>query len=647
MVESIGDPLMPLDCLEPVDRLPLRADVVALLRRAGVEFFRIPIAPEGEAMMAYFLSPAYIHCHFTPAWVAEQGSALTLLRTFLAKVHPEDREHMAAVADTLLRSDGYSTDITSNRFRGVSDLGQWCWYEVRMSVRQEGELRICEGLIINVAEQEEARRQLARLAFEDRLTGMGNMAASVHSLQRLIQPLATNPAGQASATGAGGLAAAGAGSTELLPSGGDAAIAAGESFAIIWLDLSGFGRINTLMGRAQGDQLLLTTARILREWIQDGDLVTRPNSDEFLIVLPGRDSEAALAAARHLQLLLPRRLQELSDLKRGLSFRAGICAYPEHGHDAETLLGYAAAALDQASRRGSDALVVYHHRLTEAAREALTLEQALQQALTGDQLRLVFQPQVGSEGELLGCEALLRWQSPELGAISPGRFIPLAEATGQIHALGAWVIEAACRHQAQWRQQGLTIAPMGINISAVQLTSDRISVAEHLLRSLGRHRLEPSALHVEITESGALEESGVRQLLAIHAAGLALEIDDFGTGFASLSSLLRLPIHTLKLDQSFVRQLDSSEASEAILRASHALAGSIGATALVEGVEEPWQAERLLAMGFRCFQGHLFSRPLEAEAYAELLRDPAALARRQRERSGPAAAAGPGGLPPG
>ena len=634
MVESIGDPLMPLDCLEPVDRLPLRADVVALLRRAGVEFFRIPIAPEGEAMMAYFLSPAYIHCHFTPAWVAEQGSALSLLRAFLARVHPEDREHMAAVADTLLRSDGYSTDITSNRFRGVSDLGQWCWYEVRMSVRQEGELRICEGLIINVAEQEETRRQLARLAFEDRLTGMGNMAASVHSLQRLIQPLATNPAGQASATGAGGLAAAGAGSAELLPSDCDAAIAAGESFAIIWLDLSGFGRINTLMGRAQGDQLLLTTARILREWIQDGDLVTRPNSDEFLIVLPGRDSEAALAAARHLQQLLPRRLQELSDLKRGLSFRAGICAYPEHGHDAETLLGYAAAALDQASRRGSDALVVYHHRLTEAAREALTLEQALQQALTGDQLRLVFQPQVGSEGELLGCEALLRWQSPELGAISPGRFIPLAEATGQIHAIGAWVIEEACRHQAQWRQQGLTIAPMGINISAVQLTTERTSVAEHLLRSLRRHRLEPSALHVEITESGALEESGVRQLLAIHAAGLALEIDDFGTGFASLSSLLRLPIHTLKLDQSFVQQMDTSEASEAILRASHALAGSIGATALVEGVEEPWQAERLLAMGFRCFQGHLFSRPLEAEAYAELLRDPAALARRHRDRSG-------------
>jgi diguanylate cyclase (GGDEF)-like protein len=636
MVESIGDPRMPLDRREPVDRLPLRADVVALLRRAGVEFFRIPIAPEGEAMMAYFLSPAYIHCHFTPAWVAEQGSALSLLRAFLARVHPEDREHMAAVADTLLRSDGYSTDITSNRFRGVSDLGQWCWYEVRMSVRQEGELRICEGLIINVAEQEEARRQLARLAFEDRLTGMGNMAASVHSLQRLIQPLAAHPVGHDSATGSGaaGMAAAAAGSAELLPAGCDAAIAAGESFAIIWLDLTGFGRINTLMGRAQGDQLLLTTAGILREWIQDGDLVTRPNSDEFLIVLPGRDSEAALAAARHLQQLLPRRLQELSDLKRGLSFRAGICAYPEHGHDAETLLGYAAAALDQASRRGSDALVVYHQQLTEAAREALTLEQALQQALTGNQLRLVFQPQVGSEGELLGCEALLRWQSPELGPVSPVRFIPLAEATGQIHAIGAWVIEEACRHQAQWRQQGLTIAPMGINISAVQLTTERTSVAEHLLRSLRRHRLEPSALHVEITESGALEESGVRQLLAIHAAGLALEIDDFGTGFASLSSLLRLPIHTLKLDQSFVQQMDTSEASEAILRASHALAGSIGATALVEGVEEPWQAERLLAMGFRCFQGHLFSRPLEAEAYAELLRDPAALARRHRDRSG-------------
>jgi diguanylate cyclase (GGDEF)-like protein len=618
--------LLPRDL---ADRLPLRADVVELLRRAGVEFFRIPIAPEGEAMQAYFLSPAYIHCHFTPTWVAQEGSALTLLQVFVSKVHPEDREHMSSVARILLSSEGYSTDITSNRFRGVSENGQWCWYEVRMSVRQEGDLRICEGLMINVEEQEEAQRRLERVAFEDRLTGLGNMAATVRSLQRLIHP------------GGDPRAMAGPDPTDAHSGGGDSEEMKGlhtarnpDPFGIIWLDLAGFGRLNSLLGRSKGDEVLISTARILREWIQDGDLLTRPNSDEFLIVLPGRDSEAALSAAQHLQQVLPHRMQSHSDLQRGLSFRAGICSYPEHGQEAESLLGYAAAALDQAARRAADALVVYSETLTESAREVLSLEQGLQQVLSRGELRLVFQPQVGADGALLGCEALLRWQSPELGMVSPGRFIPLAEETGQIHGIGAWVIEEACSQQARWRAEGLNPPPMGINISAVQLTNSRVSVAEHLLRCLNRHRLDPTALHVEITESGALEENGIRQLTAIHRAGVVLEIDDFGTGFASLSSLLRLPIHTLKLDQSFVREMDTSEASVAILRASLALADSIGATALVEGVEETWQAERLVELGYRRFQGYLFSRPLERDAYTELLRDPSPLRRHRQEPAG-------------
>lgn len=607
MSSSSGESLSPRFPFEAGDRLPLRADVVDLLRRAGVEFFRLPIAPEGEAMKAYFLSPAYIHCHFTPPWVAEEGSALTLLKVFLSKVHPDEREHMTAVARILLSSEGHSSDITSNRFRGVSEIGQWCWYEVRMSVRREGELRICEGLMINVEEQEEARQTLERVAFEDRLTGLGNLAATVRSVERLIAEATPEVA----AAGDGGEAEAAASQADLHA----------DPFAIIWLDLAGFGRINSLLGRSKGDELLINTAQILREWIQAGDLVTRPNSDEFVIVLPGRDSEAALAAARHLQQTLPVRMQGIGDLQRGLTFQAGICAYPRDGPDAETLLGYAAAALDQASRLGGDSVVVYSEALTRAGREVLTLEQGLQQAIALGQLSLVFQPQVGTHGELLGCEALLRWNSPDLGAVSPGRFIPLAEETGQIHALGAWVIEEACRLQAQWQEAGLQPPPLSINVSAVQLTDDRLALATHLLRCLERHCLTPASLHVEITESGALEEQGIRQLIAIHEAGVVLEIDDFGTGFASLSSLLRLPIHALKLDQSFVREMDSSEASVAILRASLALAGSIGAQALVEGVEEVWQAERLRELGFRCFQGYFFSRPLAAAAYEILLRD--------------------------
>jgi diguanylate cyclase (GGDEF)-like protein len=590
---------------DPVDRLPLRADVVELLRRAGVEFFRMPITPEGEEMQAYFLSPAYIHCHFTPDWVADQGSAITLLKVFLSKVHPDEREHMTSVAQLLLMSDGGSTDITSNRFRGVSETGQWCWYEVRLSVRQEGNLRICEGLMINVKEQEEARMMLERVAFEDPLTGLGNMTATVRNLKRLLLESKPDSGTETEATDA--------------PQDNDLLR---EAVGIIWLDLAGFGRINSLLGREKGDEILLTTTRILQEWIQDGDLLMRPNSDEFVIVLPGRDSEATHAAALHLQQHLPRQMEEFTDMQRGLSFYAGICAYPEHGREAETLLGYAAAALDQAYYRSqSDALVIYSEALTEGARDVLSLEQGLQKALNGGELRLVFQPQVDVNGDLIGCEALLRWQSPELGPVSPGRFIPLAEETGQIHSIGAWVIETACQQQAQWQQAGLNPPPMGINISAAQLTNDRISVGAHLLRCLNQHQLKTDLIHVEITESGALEKEGILQLTAIHAAGIALEIDDFGTGFASLSSLLRLPIHTLKLDQSFVREMDNSEASLAILRASLAMAGSIGASVLAEGVEETWQAERLAELGFHHFQGFLFSRPLEAGDYGQLLRD--------------------------
>ena len=575
-------------------RMPLRADVVELLRRAGVEFFRMPVAPEGEAMRAYFHSPSYIHCHFTPDWVADQGSALTLLQVFLSKVHPDDRDHMTSVAKLLLSSDGYSTDITSNRFRGVSETGQWCWYEVRMSVRWEDSLRICEGLMINVAEQEEARLNLERVAFEDRLTGLGNMAATMHTLDRLIQ----------SAGRDGGVL---------------------EPFALIWLDLTGFGRVNSLMGRAKGDDLLSATAAVLREWIQDGDLVTRPNSDEFLVILPGRDSDAALAAAFHLQQQLPVRLLNHIDLIHGLTFQAGISSFPQHGQEADSLLSSAAAALDQSFRQGPGALVVYTDSITETARQALTLEQGLQQALPGDQLHLLFQPQVGCDGELLGCEALIRWQSPELGAVSPNRFIPLAEQTGQIHSIGLWVIEEACRRQVQFQEAGLHPPSMGINISAIQLADDRNGVASHLLNSLRRYGLAPEFLHVEITESGTLTRRGIEQLQTLHNAGVVLHIDDFGTGYASLGGLLKLPIHTLKLDQSFVKEMDSSEASVAILRACHALAGSVGMQTVVEGVEQVWQAERLVAMGYRQFQGFLFSEPVPAEAYMGLIRDPSPL----------------------
>ncbi|MCX5948432.1 MAG: EAL domain-containing protein [Cyanobacteria bacterium] len=575
-------------------KLPIRADVVELLRKAGVEFFRIPVAPEGEAMRAYFDSPAHIPCHFGSDDSAGVGSARILLDDFLARVHPEDRDHMEAVAAALVASEGQLADISSNRFRAVAENGQWCWYEIRISAWPQDGLQICEGLIINVEEQELARLQLERLAFQDPLTGLPNTKAMVRHLEALLP-------GQADPRP--GLAASRV-----------------EPTSVIWLDLSGFGRYNYIFGRDKGDVLLLRCAEIFAGWLQVGDLLVRPGDDEFAIVLPGRDCAAAAAAAHHLQRYLQVGFGAMGEQQKPLGFHAGVASYPRHAASAEALLRHATTALDSASREGPEAIVVYSDALTQGAIRALSMEQGLQQAIARRELELVFQPQVDGDGGLIGCEALLRWHSEQLGPVSPGCFIPLAEETGMIREIGQWVVDEACRQQAGWVAAGLLPPPLKINLSAIQLAKSAApGFAACLSDAMQRHQLQPGSLHIEITETVAVSDDGFEQLRAIHDAGFPISIDDFGTGYASLSSLLKVPIHTIKVDQSFVAEMHTSTASQAILRASLAIASSIGAEALVEGVEESWQRDLLTDLGFRWFQGYFFARPMKALAYADLL----------------------------
>lgn len=583
----------PLD--QPLAKLPIRADIVELLRKAGVEFFRMPVAPEGEAMRAYFNSPAHIPCHFGSDDGSEASSASELLADFLAKVHPEDRAYMEGVAKALVDSEGHKADIRSNRFRAVAENGQWCWYEIRISASPQDGLQICEGLIINVEEQELGRQQLERLAFEDPLTGLPNTKAMQRHLESVL----------------------GDGQAEETPM----VSGRGEPLSIIWLDLSGFGRYNYVFGRNKGDELLVRYGEIFSAWLQAGDVLVRPSADEFAVILPGRDCAAAAAAGHHLQRYLRDALGAVGDQPPPLSFCAGVASYPRHATSAEALLRHATTALDSASRQGPEAIVVYSDVLTQGAIRALSLEEGLQQAIARQELQLVYQPQVDSEGRLIGCEALLRWHSDQLGPVSPGCFIPLAEETGMIREIGAWVVEEACRQQACWVADGLEPPPLKINLSAIQLANTSApGFAACLSEALARYQLEPGSLHIEITETVAVSEEGFEQLRAIHDAGFPISIDDFGTGYASLSALLKVPIHTIKVDQSFVAKMRTSTASQAILRASLAIARSIGAEALVEGVEEPWQRELLTELGFRWFQGYFFSKPRPADAYTDLLR---------------------------
>lgn len=562
--------------------LPIRKDVIDLLKKSGVEFFRIPISPEGEAMIEYFRSSNYIHCHFTPAYFSEIGSAIQLLSNFISKVHSEHRDYMTAVAQKLLASEGESTEITSNRFRGVSETGQWCWYEIRMSVRPENGLQICEGLIITVEEQEQAREKLERVAYEDNLTGLPNTSGLCQQMERLLR---------------------------------DGYSDQPEALALIWIDLSGFSRFNYLFGRANGDALLTWTAQELRHWLQDDDILARPSSDEFAIVLPGRNAEAALAATRHLQEVLASK--ERSDQQPGhrLTFNAGISSYPQDAETAEDLISQATTALDHACRSTSrDQIICYVQELTHNSSESLRLEQALQKAIERDELHLAYQPQVNERGELIGHEALIRWQNETYGEISPATFIPLAEETGLIHSIGQWVIVEACRQQAEWQRAALDPPAIGINISPVQLESGYCrKVEEQLFESIRNHQLVPGVVQIEITESAAVSGSGLQTLWTLHEAGIPVKVDDFGTGFASLSALLKLPIHTIKVDQSFVSEMSTSEVARGILRSSIKIAQEIGADVVVEGVETTEQFEQLKEYGYRNFQGYFYSIPLSKE----------------------------------
>ena len=572
----------------------VRSDIVDLLRRAGVEFFRFPLSPEGKEMQDYFKSDDYIHCHFTDQSFFESGSAKKLLEAFLEDVHPDDRDYMTIVAGQLLASDGFGHDVTSRPFRGVSPDGRWSWYEVRMSVRRQQNLLICEGLMVNVDLQQDSLLKLQASLYRDQLTGLGNLKSADPLLQGLI--------------------------SDSVP------------LSLVWIDLKGFGRLNTYLGRETGDEILRAAASVLQDWLQEGDHLIRPDSDEFLIILPGRDSKAAQSAALQLRRHFPSLLENRGNGFYGLGFHAGVSSFPEHGDNEASILANAASALDQARRINSatDPVVVFGEEIPSRTAELLNLEMSLRQAVLQDEFRLVYQPQWNVSGQIIGAEALLRWESGSLGSVSPGSFIPLAEQTGQIHAIGEWVIEAACRALSSFRGDENLPPPLSINISASQLSSRQHDVLETLLLNLHRFEVPVNLLYIEITESGFLDDLAIRRLKGIHQAGIRLHIDDFGTGFASLSSLLSLPIHSLKLDQSFVANMHSvnhredgpsepAEPSVAILNASLALASSIGASAIVEGVETAEQFSVLREMGYQVFQGYYFSKPIEFSEYCLLL----------------------------
>jgi len=435
------------------------------------------------------------------------------------------------------------------------------------------------GASLDITERKRAEEQIKSLAYHDALTGLPN--------RRLFQDRLSVAVAQAHRNG--------------------------QRLAVLYLDLDRFKPVNDSLGHAAGDRLIQDVAERLRTCLREGDTVARLGGDEFTLLLPGVSQvvDAARVAEKVLDTL--RVPFQIEGREIFATASIGISLYPEDGHDVETLVKNADAAMYRAKQQGRDNYQLYTPALNATALERLALESSLRHALAKNELVIHYQPVLDlATGHVQAMEALLRWQHPELGLLPPAEFISLAEVTGLIIAFGPWVLRTACAQTREWQEAGHAELGVAVNLSARQFQHP--DLVAQVRRALEETKLDPAFLELEITESSAMHgEAAVHTLRELKALGVRIAIDDFGTGYSSLSYLRRFPIDTLKIDRSFIADITRDPDDAAIATAVIALAHTLKLRVVAEGVETEEQVAFLSARRCDRVQGFLFGAPLPAE----------------------------------
>jgi diguanylate cyclase (GGDEF)-like protein/PAS domain S-box-containing protein len=390
---------------------------------------------------------------------------------------------------------------------------------------------------------------------------------------------------------------------------------------VMFMDLDHFKNINDSLGHDVGDELLKQAADRMMQFLRRTDTLARLGGDEFVAVLPeiSSENEIAFVAEKMLESFTEKFIVREHQLI--ISPSIGISIYPNDGVDATELLRNADMAMYRAKEVGRNTLQFYHPEMTIQMTERLQLEMELRQALENKQLFLVYQPQIEiSSGKMLSMEALLRWQHPTLGLISPARFIPIAEESGLIEEIGDWVLREACMQGRIWQAQRFQVVPIAVNVSGVQIK--RGQFAERVHKILQESQFNPALIELEITESVLMNlgDSSLRAMNELKALGVGLSLDDFGTGYSSLSRLKTFPLDFLKIDQSFVRDIHTDPDDAAIVRAVLSMAHEMNIQVIAEGVETADQLKFLASIQCEKYQGYLFSHPVlpqEIEIYLQ------------------------------
>ncbi len=454
-----------------------------------------------------------------------------------------------------------------------------CWAAITQQRDAHGAVTHYIGILNDITQFREVERNLVRLAHVDTLTDLPNRSLLADRVGQLTSVSRRDH----------------------------------RPFALMFMDLDQFKNINDTLGHSVGDALLSEVARRLQGSLREVDTVARLGGDEFAVLLPGADAPGAeLVAQKLLERLAEPCMVQGHELSMTMSI--GIATYPSDGDDYEILSRNADTAMYRAKHEGKATWRFFAAGMQQRSARQLQLESALRRALERNELLLHYQPQLDANGEqLVGVEALLRWRHPEFGMVSPAEFIPLAETSGQIVAIGEWVLRTAVAQVKAWLDAGVPPMVVAVNLSAVQFR--HVGLPNVVARALSDAGLPAQYLELELTESVTANPSAAIAMMdALHALGVRLSLDDFGTGYSSLSYLKRFPLHTLKIDQSFVRDIDTDPDDRAIVQAIIQMARALNLKTIAEGVETDAQHEFLRHEGCDMMQGYRFCRPMDAAA---------------------------------
>jgi diguanylate cyclase (GGDEF)-like protein/PAS domain S-box-containing protein len=478
----------------------------------------------------------------------------------------------------LLEKGAWQGEVWNRRKNGQAYLQ---WESITSIMDETGNIRRFIAVFSDVTEIHRKDQHIQHQQYHDALTGLANRSLL---LDRLSQATKT-----------------------------------ADSLAVLVINIDRFKLVNESLGPEPGDRLLIAIGARLLGCINRGDTVARLGGDEFAIIHGSLDDTAHLAERLMARLRDP---LSLNGHELHVTVSVGIAGFPQDGNDAETLLKNAATAMSRAKSAGRDTFRFFDSSMNSRAIERLDMETRLRRAADNGEFELHYQPKIClNSGSICGSEALIRWRLDDRGLTGPAEFIPLAEETGLIVPISDWVLEEACRQMRQWQSDGLPMPQVAVNLAARQFQSGHLprDIAQHLQR----HGLSPRHLELELTESTMMGDpaAAAQVLAALDEMGVAVAVDDFGTGYSSLGYLKNLPLHTLKIDRSFVIDIGRDRRDEAMIEAIVAMAKALGLVVVAEGVEHQDQAAFLAGCGCQMIQGYLFARPMPAAALERWLHD--------------------------